>query len=76
MYTNGGIEVDAWVRIEDGCRVEWKVIGEEAEFSLSGRRSGLLCMVATEEGLATVHEHLGKALAELRSADLGELGAE
>ncbi|ONI90528.1 hypothetical protein ALI22I_12440 [Saccharothrix sp. ALI-22-I] len=81
VYTNGGIAVDSWVRIEEGCSVESDVVGDEAQFTFSGRRGGELSMVVTEAGLEKVVEHFQRALDQLRSAesdsaDVGELGTE
>jgi hypothetical protein len=76
MFTNGGIAVDSWVRVEEQCSIESEVAGEEAHFTFSGRRGGELSMILTEAGLEKVVEHFQRALDQLRSADVGELGAE
>ncbi|MCE6994168.1 hypothetical protein LZG04_04980 [Saccharothrix sp. S26] len=76
MFTNGGIAVDSWVRVEAHCSIETEVVGDEAQFTFSGRRGGELSLVVTEAGLEKVVEHFQQALAEIRSADVGELGTE
>jgi hypothetical protein len=83
VFTNGGISVDSWVRVEEHCSIEAEVVGDEAQFVFSGRRGGELSLVVTEAGLEKVVEHFQRALDRLRSgdgeagsADLGQLGAE
>jgi hypothetical protein len=76
VFTNGGIAVDSWVRVEEQCSIESEVVGDEAQFTFSGRRGGELSMVVTEAGLEKVVEHFQRALDQIRSADVGQLGAE
>jgi hypothetical protein len=67
VYTNGGIAVDSWVRIEEGCSIQADVVGDEAQFTLSGSRAGELSMVVTEGGLEKLVEHFQRALEDLRA---------
>ncbi|MEU4739706.1 hypothetical protein AB0G02_04465 [Actinosynnema sp. NPDC023658] len=84
MFTNGGISVDSWVRVEEHCSIEAEVVGDEAQFTFSGRRGGELSMVVTEGGLEKVVEHFQRALDRIRSTDdpapgsahVGQLRAE
>ncbi|MFE2750882.1 hypothetical protein ACFXGA_02640 [Actinosynnema sp. NPDC059335] len=76
MFTNGGIAVDSWVRVEEQCSIESEVVGDEVQFTFSGRRGGELSMVVTEAGLEKVVEHFRRALDRIRSAEVGEPGAE
>lgn len=76
MFTNGGIAVDSWVRVEAHCEIETEVVGDEAQFTFSGRRRGELSLVVTEAGLEKVVEHFQRALDRIRSAEVGQLRAE
>ncbi|NUT50526.1 MAG: hypothetical protein HOV94_24940 [Saccharothrix sp.] len=76
MFTNGGISVDSWVRVEEQCEIASEVVGDEAQFTFSGRRGGELSLVVTEGGLEKLVEHFQGALDKIRSADLGQLRAE
>lgn len=76
MFTNGGIAVDSWVRVEEQCSIESEVVGDEVQFTFSGRRGGELSMIVTEAGLEKVVEHFQRALDRVRSAEVGEPGAE
>ncbi|MGW4114275.1 hypothetical protein ACWEFJ_25665 [Actinosynnema sp. NPDC004786] len=76
MFTNGGIAVDSWVRVEEQCSIESEVVGDEVQVTFSGRRGGELSMVVTEAGLEKVVEHFRRALDQIRSAEVGEPGAE
>jgi hypothetical protein len=67
MFTNGGIAVDSWVRIEKGCAIECDVVGDEAQFTFGGRRGGELSMIVTEDGLEQVVEHFQRALDQFRA---------
>jgi hypothetical protein len=67
VFTNGGIAVDSWVRIEKGCAIECDVVGDEAQFTFGGRRGGELSMIVTEDGLEQVVEHFQRALDQFRA---------
>lgn len=67
MYLNGGIVVDAWVKLDGQCEIECDVVGGEAQFSFGSGRAPGLQMIVTEAGLAKLMRKGGEALAEIRS---------
>lgn len=65
MTLSENVIVSAFVRIEDECGIEYRVIGGEAEFSIGGWVNDFQ-MVATEEGLECLISATTQALAQLR----------
>lgn len=63
-----GVLVTAWVKIEGGCDIEYRLSGsDEVEFSLGGYANGFE-FVATRRGLEQLVTAGTEALDELRSA--------
>ncbi|APU16964.1 MULTISPECIES: hypothetical protein [Actinoalloteichus] len=62
-----GISVDAWVKLEGGCRVSVDIVGDEAQIRFGAVRSDGIDLIATEEGLEQLVETSAAALAELRA---------
>nr|WP_157528539.1 hypothetical protein [Kibdelosporangium sp. MJ126-NF4] len=66
---NNGVLVSAWVKIESGCAIEYRMGGaNEVEFTLGGCANGFE-FVATEDGLERLVAAGSQALRELHSGD-------
>ncbi|MBP2324621.1 hypothetical protein JOF56_005006 [Kibdelosporangium banguiense] len=65
--SSNGIQVGAWVKIEGECEIEYRVTGDEVEFSFGGRMNGF-DILATERGLDRLLTAGNEALREMRSA--------
>ena len=66
MFVSGGIAIDAWVRIQRGCPIEWHVVADEAQFDI-GSSATTLTLVASEEGLAALVTTASDALRAMRA---------
>jgi hypothetical protein len=63
---NRGVQVDAWVSIENECPVSYSITGGVAEFSLGSSRYGFQ-FDASQDALERLIAAATEALAELRS---------
>jgi hypothetical protein len=61
-----GIALDAWVLIDDDCRMKSEVCRTEAQLEL-GHGTGSLHLIASEEGLARLVDVAGAALKDMRA---------
>jgi len=66
MFTNGGVAVDAWVKIEGHCSLTCEVVADEAQFSF-GHRTGSLELIASEAALETLVSVASDALHRMRA---------
>lgn len=60
------MSVSTFVRLDDACHVEYRVIAGEAEIELGDSWSSELQLVASERGLASLVAGLTGALALIR----------
>ena len=70
MFTDCGIAVDVWVKIEEHCSITCDVMDDEAQFSF-GHRSGSLELITSEKMLETLVSVASDALHRMR-ADAGQ----
>jgi hypothetical protein len=65
MMSNG-ITLDSWANIDGQCQIECDIVGDQAQFRLGGRGSGL-DLVCTEQGPANFLEQATIALEQMRT---------
>lgn len=66
MFTNGGVAVDAWVDIKEGCPLTCDVLDDAAHFSF-GHPGRSLTLVASEDALETLVSVASDALHQMRA---------
>ncbi|MGI8311509.1 hypothetical protein [Saccharopolyspora hattusasensis] len=70
MFTQHGIAVDAWVRIEPDCPMRHQVVADELQIEF-GTRMGALSLVVTDEAVEKLVAVLSKAQAQFGSEEAG-----
>jgi hypothetical protein len=64
-----GIQVDSYVKVDDGCPIEYQIAGDQVEFRLGGTYSDGVDLIFTDLALAIMAEKCAEALRRLNQAD-------
>jgi hypothetical protein len=70
MFTNLGIAVDAWVKIDGDCALTCDVADGETQL-MFGHRSGSLTLLTNENALGRLVRVAGEALRRLQAMPVG-----